>query len=769
MSLAYGVISIISLILVGVCGAVDEQKERWLLLLFISVFVCNLGYFLLSISKTLTLALLSNSISYCGSVFLPFFMLMMFLSLCKFRYGKWLPIVLSAAGAIVFALTASPGYSTVYYSSVAIDFVDGYTILVREYGPLHSLYYVYLFLYFAAALSVTGYAIAKKRITSHIQGTFLLFTVLINITVWLAEQFLPRGFEALSVSYVLSEALILFLHGVYQKYNMKQRVICVWTVAFAGVGIGLLCKSVSPQDPEYCFLGLVRSFVYIGMYYVWGQIVCRGIIQKTVRRCLGGISALLVFWLAMSSCKHLIFQSNVTAIRYLWYAYYIPQILIAVLCLITALMLGKGETARPGKWSIALFGGAAALILLVMTNDLHQLVFSFPVGGPWTSDACTHEFGYYLIMALIALCGITSLVFLALKCRVPGRKRLVSFPFMLLGFMVVYWALYFVKGSFVSLYLNDMTAASCLMIAALLESVIESGLLQTNIGYDNLFQSSSLAVQLADHAHQVRYASERAQAVPAETLAAADAAPVMLDKSTRLSGAAIPGGHIYWQEDMSELLAVGEALELTQAELRDTGDVLKATSEQKAYWIHLEEKNRLYDLVEVQTAPQVAMLRELTAQLRQASDPDAARRLLGKIVVIGTYVKRRSNLIFVAGQEQSVPAAELLLCMNESAENLKLCGVDCGVQISGCERLLPEAANTVYDLFEAVIEAGMDTVSSVLLRVEAEGSGLLLTVCADCTEDLTSLRPSFPQAAVYRDEDGLWYLNLALEKGGACA
>lgn len=756
MSLVYGIISLFALILAGVCILVDEKKEKWLLLLFISVFVCDLGYFLISISKTLAFALMANRIAYLGRVFLPFFMFMKILNLCGLSYRKWLPGILAAVSGVVLIIAASPGFSTVYYSTVSIEFSE-------------SLINSYLFLYFGAMLLVIGWSAARNRLVSRVYGVFLLCAVFINIAVWFIEQLIPRGFEALSVSYLLSEALLLFLQGAFQKYNIRQRVICVWTAAFACVCIALLCKAAPEQNPAYYFLNIIRCFIYIGMYYAWGRIVYHGIIQKTVRRCLEGISLLLILWIVINNLKQFVFQDNITAARYLWYACCIPQLLIAVLSLITGLMAGKGENAKAGKWSFALLGATILMILLVMTNDLHQLVFSFPRGAVRTSETCTHEAAYYFIMLFIALCGAGGLVLLTVKCRVPRRKRFVGFQFLVLLLIAVYWRLYYVEGSFVALYLNDRTAVSCVLIAALFESLIESGLLQTNIGYDNLFQSSSLAVQITDYAHQVLYASQRAQGVSVKVLEEADRAPVMLDESTRLAGAEIRGGHIYWQEDVSELIAVQEELEMTQAELRDTGDVLKAESEQKAYRLHLEEKNRLYDLVEVQTASQVAMLRELTGELRRTQDLNTAKRLLGKIVIIGTYIKRRSNLIFVAGQEESIRCEELLLCIRESAENLKLYGVECGVRILGCERLSPQAANTAYDLFEAVIEKGLNTVSAVFLCVEPEKNGLFVNICADCTEDLTQLCQSFSRLTVGRDEDSLWYLNLELEKGGACA
>lgn len=544
------------------------------------------------------------------------------------------------------------------------------------------------------------------------------------------------------------------------RYNTDNDAESEWRLR----GYGL-------QGSDDGFGGGRMSLVYgvntITALFLLGAYI-HGIIQKTTRRCLGGVSVLLVFWIAVSTCKHLIFKNNVAIVRYLWYCYYIPQILIAVLGLNIAIMVGKGENVRLGKGGMVLLGAGAALILLVLTNDLHQIVFSFPEGVPWTNAACTHEVWYYLIMTLIALCSIVALLLVGYKCRIPGRKKFTVLPFMCVILLIFYVVLYFVEGSFVRRYLNDMTVSGCLMVATLFELVIESGLFQTNVGYNNLFQSADLAVQITDQEHQVCYRSERARTVSEKILKQADISPVMLDQAVRLSGAAIHGGHIYWQEDVSRLLAVQKELEMTQEELCDTGDVLKAVTEQKAYRLHLEEKNRLYDLVETQTAPQVAMLRELTTQLGQADDLDRAKRLLGKIVIFGTYIKRRSNLIFVAGQNQSICTEELRLGMKESAENLKLYGVQCSVQIVDCETILTETANIAYDLFEAVIEMGIDTISSILFRMEMEESKLFLTICADCTEDLTVLMASFPEIVASQDEDGLWYLSRMFEQGGAC-
>jgi hypothetical protein len=53
-------------------------------------------------------------------------------------------ITLVSVGIIMLGITTSPGILTIYYKTVEIEILDGTTKLLREYGPLHLLYYVYL-------------------------------------------------------------------------------------------------------------------------------------------------------------------------------------------------------------------------------------------------------------------------------------------------------------------------------------------------------------------------------------------------------------------------------------------------------------------------------------------------------------------------------------------------------------------------------------------------------------------------------------------------
>lgn len=219
VSIIYGVATCVSLLLAGGYCATVRKKENWLIWLYFSVFVANLGYFTLSISKTLEEALLANRLAYLGCVFLPLFMMMTIMKVCKVKCSKVILGILITVSFIVFLIAASQGYLDCYYKSVSLEFVNGTAKLVKEYGPLHSLYFVYLFAYLLGMLGVILYSVISKRVKSAKHAGLLVVVVGFNICIWLIEQLINWDFEFLSISYIASELLLLLLYGMIQDYE----------------------------------------------------------------------------------------------------------------------------------------------------------------------------------------------------------------------------------------------------------------------------------------------------------------------------------------------------------------------------------------------------------------------------------------------------------------------------------------------------------------------------------------------------------------------
>lgn len=218
----YCIAAVISLFLLVGFAFLIKQKQPWFYVLFSSVFIINIGYFILSISTSLDMALMANRISYLPSVFLPLSMLMIILNVINIKIKKWIPVGLFALAIVVFLLTASPGILDIYYKEVQLVVDNGVSSLDKTYGPLHIIYLLYLVGYFAAMVAMIIYATIAKKIRGNKQAIFLAGAVFVNICVWLSEQFINFKFEFLSVSYIISE---LFLLGLYLVVQEEESMI----------------------------------------------------------------------------------------------------------------------------------------------------------------------------------------------------------------------------------------------------------------------------------------------------------------------------------------------------------------------------------------------------------------------------------------------------------------------------------------------------------------------------------------------------------------
>ena len=223
VSLAYLVSAVISL-MVFVCYLFIKEKDRWFVILFASVFIVNIGYYLLAVSPTLSFALWANRIAYLGSVFLPISMLIIILDTVDIKYRKWLPYALCAIGGFVFLVAASPGILDIYYKEVSLVVVNGVSTLKKVYGPLHVVNLLYLLSIFTLIVTSIIYAITKKKIKSPIYSVILASAVFLNIGVWFIEQLVDIGFEILSISYIISEIFLLAVN-VLMAENEKLKTV----------------------------------------------------------------------------------------------------------------------------------------------------------------------------------------------------------------------------------------------------------------------------------------------------------------------------------------------------------------------------------------------------------------------------------------------------------------------------------------------------------------------------------------------------------------
>ena len=201
-----------------------KSKEFWMTMLYVCVTVVNLGYTLLSSAKTLEFALLGNDVAYFGSVFLSMCMFLTIVRLCGFEIKRAHVSTCVSLGVVMFAVVATAGFLPWYYQSVELQIIDGSAKLVKEYGPLHNAYLVYLLGYFGVMIGTIICSVRKKKMGNPKFAGFIAGVVCGNIIVWLFEKFISWEFEFLAVTYIVSELLLLLVYWMMQDYVRKSDV-----------------------------------------------------------------------------------------------------------------------------------------------------------------------------------------------------------------------------------------------------------------------------------------------------------------------------------------------------------------------------------------------------------------------------------------------------------------------------------------------------------------------------------------------------------------
>ena len=473
----------------------------------------------------------------------------------------------------------------------------------------------------------------------------------------------------------------------------------------------------------------LRGVIHISLLTSWCVSLHRRIMNVQVRSNLVSVSILMIFWLTAKVIKYEFIADRTFWLgRYIWYSYYVPMILIPLLGVFIIDHMGKPEGYRNPRWMNALYIPAFVILGGIFTNDLHWLTFSFPDGI--SQFDYTYGYGpvYFAAMAWFVLGGIYVVVMLLKKSRVPGSKRLRKMPAMIMGGAVIFWTLYclgILRGC-------DLTVVDCLIISLLLESAIQSGLIASNTNYKKMFNTSTVAAQIVNLDYQPYLTSSAAISLTPDEIKQIGKQPVQKD-NTILHAKPIKAGFVVWQDDVTEINKLTEQLKEAQKQLGRKNALLQAELKLKEQQAQLEEKNHLYNRITEEVAPQIE---KIEALLEQTADPRLADSALVKMCVIGSYVKRRSNLLLIGEENPIVQTREIEYCIRESLNNLQLASVSVLLNAK-CEGDIPlTCLIAAYDFYEGLVEMLFDRITAMMVRITCKDGTLRMKLQIGCTSSM---------------------------------
>ena len=475
-------------------------------------------------------------------------------------------------------------------------------------------------------------------------------------------------------------------------------------------------------------LACIAPMVYVGLLLYWGITLEIRLTNARVKHLLFASIGLMILWFVLRCAKYDFFYPYSDICRYLWYGYYIPLNFLPILSLMAAWHIGRRGHAR-ALWLLLV--PDSIFTALVFSNDLHQWIFRFPSGA--LSDSFYEQRPLFFVMcAWMAVQYLAALLIIFHQCRISRSRRLVWLPVLWILGIIVFFFWY---NAFQFLPIRkplQVTEAAGIVLTAVWESCIQTGLIPSNIGYQEFFSASTVDAQIEDNGGNVCYSSLGARALTEKERRAAMDTPVFLEPDVRLQSRAIHGGRVYWEDDLSAIHSLSRDLEEARAALAEENDLIREENKIREEQAHLEEHNRLYDSMAEAARPALLKIRILLLNL--TPDAEDFSRRLGMACVLCAYVKRSSNLMLLAEREERADAKELALCLRESLDYLSACGVLCSLTEEGEGRIPLDGIRNAYAFFEETIESVLPDLSALVANLSVERETITLRLMLDGPE-----------------------------------
>jgi hypothetical protein len=499
------------------------------------------------------------------------------------------------------------------------------------------------------------------------------------------------------------------------KETRIMNMVCILLVVTAGFVRPLMYDEPMTYNAIICVLFIAAAFIWILQ-------LKRRLIQSEVRRNLIAVAWLIIFWIALRTLKYIFLPDGYVLTRYVWYLYYVPQIFCVLLMFFSVLYIGRPyDSPISSRWKF-LYIPAVMIVVGIMTNDLHQIAFRFPEGSVvWSSRDYSHGPLYFIAMLWIVFFFVAMLIVVFVRCAVPQRRKNIWIPMVPLGIGILYIAGFFLKPDNLLSRMFTVPEIGCVVFTAFIECLVQAHLLPSNDQYGDFWNASSIGAGIMDKEGVVHYMSECSVPVTPKQVQEAQKREVLLeDGNISLRSQEIRGGYGYWTRDISEINHLNRELAEMGDVLAEENAMLDAENKLAENRIRIEQQNALYDSLAKSVSTQLESLDALLSMSWQ--EEEEFEQTMKYACILNSYIKRHSNLQLLLHQNRKILGDELRLAIAESLEYVRLYGIKTygSYRIKGS--FLGEAILTAYEVFEAVLEAGIPGTNAVLVNLDiAEG------------------------------------------------
>ncbi|MBP3743783.1 MAG: HD domain-containing protein [Treponema sp.] len=262
MRMYYDTLFAISIIMAAIYAIIWRKRfSAYITLIFFLIPITICGYISQSNALSVEEAISGIKLSYQGASFLLLFMMLAIFDLCNLNLSKLVKLIFFFLACLIYLPVLTVGSGTLFYKSISLKIVDGSAEIIKEYGPFHTVFYVFLGSYLGITIAGIIYSLIKRKEVSKKNLLILLFCELSAILMYVNQHIFHPKVDFSPLSYIISEMLLLIIIRRVSLYDITESAIDTFSMnggsgyisfdnKFTYIASNKLAKEVFPSLKE---------------------------------------------------------------------------------------------------------------------------------------------------------------------------------------------------------------------------------------------------------------------------------------------------------------------------------------------------------------------------------------------------------------------------------------------------------------------------------------------------------------------------------------
>ena len=415
--------------------------------------------------------------------------------------------------------------------------------------------------------------------------------------------------------------------------------------------------------------------------------------DNKTRRYILFIGILIVFWMLIRIIRGVTIDINIK--RICWYLYYLPLIFIPTLFYVCSKsLLSKMNKTR----KIFIYLISSILLILVLTNDFHELVFKFNNGIYFHNDY-NHYVGYYLIFIWIFYLFGGGMIKLAIN-RLKIKKDLKVFlPLIVLLLGLIYTYLYILDVPYIRE--TNMSIVNSVLICLGIELAFYLDLIPNNKKYIQKFFNSNLDMAIISLDGKTKYTTCSFKVIPnfiLDDIKNNKVKQIYQKKNIVYDIKENKDSYVILRKDLTNIFKLKEEMLKQQKELLKQQESMKLKEKTKRELYEIKIRKDTINRVEKKLEE-----KRLEAKKILMKD-DIKREDLEKVKRIIIYCKKKSMLIISEMNNEIYNEESIKILLNELIVGMSSLNIEGLVVVKNKMNIKGRIMSYLYDIVYELIE-----------------------------------------------------------------